>query len=174
MNTIEVVTLQDDDKEDIPSVQLTLPYGGEKGVHLITKLKKYIKSILDNKAKPRIAYNATKLSSKFNVKDTTTHYHNIVYKCVCPAENCDESYIGETERRITERIMDHNKRDKKSHVLSHSREESHPHVWIKDFKILGRNYKNNIKRKISESLYIKEQKPTLNKQEMSFPLKLFN
>ena len=36
-------------------------------------------------------------------------------------------------------------------------------------------YRNNtMKRKLSEPLFIKELKPTLNKQEKSLPLKLFN
>ena len=40
--------------------------------------------------------------------------------------------------------------------------------------ILGTNYKNKFRRKISESLYIKEKRSSLNTQEKSVPLKLFN
>ena len=47
-------------------------------------------------------------------------------------------------------------------------------VWENDFKILGNNYQSNIKRKISESLYIRQLKPTLNAHEKSIPLHLFN
>ena len=36
--------------------------------------------------------------------------------------------------------IDHNKRDKNSHILKHFREEGHSHVWDKDFKVLNNNY----------------------------------
>ena len=35
-----------------------------------------------------------------------------------------------------ERIVDHNKRDKNSHILKHSREESQSHVWDKDYWVI--------------------------------------
>lgn len=81
--------------------------------------------------------------------------------------------MGETDRRSIERIIDHNKRDKKSHLLKHAQNEKHTHVWEQDFKILGSNYQSNIKRKISESLFIRQLKPSLNKKEKSFPLHLY-
>ena len=77
-------------------------------------------------------------------------------------------------RRIVERIQDHNNRDKNSHLLKHAREKGHTHVWEKYFKILGNNYQSNIKRKISESLFIRQLKSTLNGNEKSIPLHLFN
>ena len=83
-------------------------------------------------------------------------------------------YIAETERRFEERIIDHNKRDKKSYIYKHGSENSHPHVWLNNFQIVGRNYGNRIKRKIGEALLINELKPSLNKQHKSFPFKLFN
>ena len=62
---------------------------------------------------------------------------------------------GETDRRIKKRIIDHNKRDKNSHILKHSREEAQSHVWDKHFKELGNNYRSALKWKISEALFIK-------------------
>ena len=35
-------------------------------------------------------------------------------------------------------------------------------MWENDFKILGNKYQSNIKRKISESLCIRQFKPALN------------
>ena len=62
-------------------------------------------------------YKSTKLSTKFPVKDETDfqHKNNVVYQC--PSQGCHENYIGETNRRIAERIQDHNNRDKNSHLL---------------------------------------------------------
>ena len=123
-----------------------------------------------------IRYKSTKLSTKFPVKGKTDfqHKNNIVYHSKCPREGCHENYIGETNRPIVERSQDHNNRDKSSHLLKHAREKGHTHVWENDFKILDNNYQSNIKRKISESLYIRQLKPTLNANEKSIPLHFFN
>ena len=58
--------------------------------------------------------------------------------------------------------MDHNKRDKNSHLLKHARESQHTHVWKDDFKILNGIYKSSVKSKISEALYIRILKDILN------------
>ena len=157
-------------------IQMTLPYAGKQGEKVIRKMKKTLRDNLPVEIKARTAYKATKLESKFSTKDKTKfeHKNNLVYICKCPDPDCNDTYIGETNRRIKERIIDHNKRDKNSHILSHAREKNHPHVWLNDFKVLDTNYKSNVKRKISEALYIKSLKPSLNIQDKSFPLKLFN
>ena len=54
---------------------------------------------------------------------------------------------------MKERIMDHNKRDKSSHLPKHACESQHTHVRKDDFKILNGNYKSSAKRKIIEAMY---------------------
>ena len=39
---------------------------------------------------------------------------------MCGHEGCGEFCIGETDRRLTERIKDHSARDKSSSVCKHS------------------------------------------------------
>ena len=80
----------------------------------------------------------------------------------------------EADKRINECIIDHNKRDKSSHLVKHDRENQRTHVWKDDFKILNGNYKSNIKRKITEALHIRTLKPTLNVKEKSIRLELYN
>ena len=70
--------------------------------------------------------------------------------------------------------MDHNKRDKSSHLPKQVRESQHTHVWKDHFKILNGNYKSSAKRKITEALYIRRLKPTLNGKEKSIRLELHN
>ena len=125
-----------------------------------------------------ISYKSTKLSTKFPVKDKTDfqHKNNVVYHIKCPSQGCHKNYIGEMNRRIVWGIQDHNNRDKNLHLLKHAHEKGHNDVWKNDFKILGNNYQSNIKHKISESLYIRQLKPTLNAQtylKCSIPLHLF-
>ena len=56
-----------------------------------------------------IMYQGTQLSSRFQAKDQAKfeHWIDVVYYCKCPENDCDDSYIGETDRRISERIIDH-------------------------------------------------------------------
>ena len=99
---------------------------------------------------------------------------HLVYYGKCPNQTCTEDYIGETDCRITERIIDHNKRDKYSLILKHSREGGHTHVWDKDFEVLGNNYRLAFKQKISEALFIKQLKPSLNIKQKLIRLHLYN
>ena len=156
------------------TININLPYAGNKGNQLMRKLNVTLKPKLPDNTSLRITYKSQKLASKFQVKDSVhnKHKYNCTYYAKCPDDNCD--YIGETGRRLEERIIDHNTRDQTSHLLKHSREEGHQHVWIPDFKILGSNYSSKFKRKISEALFIKTLKPSLNIQERSYKLKLFN
>ena len=149
---------------------------GRQGIQLFSKMKKELQKRIPSNVKTCITYEDTKLSTQFPVKDRTKfeHRHNVVYFSRCPKATCNDIYVGETDRRIKERIMDHNKRDKSSHLLKHARESQHTHVWKDDFKILNGNYKSSVKRKISEALYIRTLKPTLNVKEKSIRLELYN
>ena len=99
----------------------------------------------------------------------------MVYHADCTNGKCKENDIGESRLRISERIKDHNVRDLKSHILRHSVESGHANVIYEDFKIIAKNSnKNHCKRRIAESLLIKEKRPTLNTHDKSVPLKLFN
>ena len=50
-----------------------------------------------------------------------------------------------------------------------------PTLSTNSFKIIGNGFKNNsFKQKVSEALLIKQIKPSLNVQEKSIELKLFN
>ena len=89
-----------------------------------------------------------------------------------PKYKLQNDYVGETDRRSIERIIDHNRLDRKLQLLKHARDENHTHVWEQDFKILGSNYQSSIQRKIRESLFIRQLTPTLNQKEKSFPLHL--
>ena len=103
------------------------------------------------------------------------HKHDIIHLATCPEDNFLENYIGECGLRITERIIDHNGRNQNSHIFKHSSETCHQHFHTNSFKIIGNGFKNNsFKRKVSKALLIKQIKPSLNVQEKSIELKLFN
>ena len=106
-------------------VQLILAYSGKQGKKLITKMKKHIRKALPENVQAIVTYQSKKLSAKFNGKDKTESYFqgNFAYYGKCPNQACTEDYIGHTNRKMKERITDHNKRDKNSRILKHSREE---------------------------------------------------
>ena len=57
----------------------------------------------------------------------------------------------------------------------HSVYSNHALVYLDDFTIPNSGDKHNkYKRNISEALFIKSNRPTLNKQDASVQLKLFN
>ena len=130
-------------------LSLNLPYGGMKGENLIKKMRKDINNKLGNNIKLRVTYKATKLGSKFQLKDPTKieHLHNITYKINCPNQQCESTYVGQTKSRCNKRLLEHNGRDKSSHVWKHSKTENHDRVWMKDVTILGKGYKHDFHRK---------------------------
>ena len=70
------------------------------------KRKKIVINSSEDVVKPKIIYNSAKLSQYFNVKDHVPQKKSdLVYKCTCPQINCNESYIGESERCFEERII---------------------------------------------------------------------
>ena len=46
--------------------------------------------------------------------------------------------------------------------------------WVNDFAISNCNYRSKIKRTVSESLFIRSKKATLNTKKTSMKLNLFN
>ena len=124
-----------------------------------------IKRILPNNVKKGVTYTGQKLSTKLQIKDKTKdqHKHDLAYYSKCPEPTCNEDYLRETGKRIIERSADHCGKDKQSHLLRHTLNNNHKTV---DLKIIDSSCCNNrFKRKISEALYIKQYKPSLNTQE---------
>ena len=126
-------------------LQLFLTFSGKQGIQLLSKMKNELISIPSN-VKTCITCESTKLSTQFSVKDRTKfeYRHNIVYFSRCPDVTCNATHVRETDRRIKERMMDHNKRGKSSYLLKYARESQHTHVWKDDFTILSGNYKRSL------------------------------
>ena len=100
--------------------------------------------------------------------------HNVVYHGKCRTKKCTSHYVGQTKCRVGKRIIEHNRIDRGSHLLKHTETMKQRRVWMEDFKVLGTSYSNSFKRKISESLFVKELKPDLNVQKTSYKLLLYN
>ena len=59
-----------------------------------------------------------KMGSSLNIKNQTklAHKHDYTYLVECPENTRLETYVGETARRLNERIMEHAAKDKKSNA----------------------------------------------------------
>ena len=181
-NKRSLVTVQNDaplqnTKNDRKIHSLILPFPGAKGNTMLKSMNRCIKRIVPNNVIRRITYTGYKLNTRFQIKDKTAHLHkhDLVYYVKCPDQSCNQDYLGETGRRITESAADHSGKDNHSYLFKHAYNENHKHVDLDNIKVIDSDYHNNrFKRKISEALCIKQYKPTLNTQEQSIQLKLFN
>ena len=78
-------------------------------------------------------------------------------------------------RPISERVLDHSRSDKNSHILKHQVEKESSCPQYENFKVTSSGFRNNTKkRKLLEALWINTLTPSLNKQEKSIPLKFCN
>ena len=173
-------TNQDDpgssDDDPIPkTLLLKVPYAGKTGDNLVKSLQNTLKANLPQKIECRIVQTGTKLSSRFNIKDKTDdkHLSNFIYRHKCRNKKCKDDYIGETGRRKTVRTGEHGGKDAESWVFKHSSKKKHPRAKESDFEVLATNYPDRRKRKLAEAMFIRDLKPTLNKQKESYKLALF-
>ena len=83
----------------------------------------------------------------------------IAYYVKCPESQCSEDY--------TVRVLEHNDGDTKSHLVNHAIEKCHKYPKIEDFNIIDKSFRNNtFKRKVAESLLIKDVRTTLSTREI--------
>ena len=130
---------------------------GDHGINLIKSIKTSTKKTLPEKHDVMIIFTGTKLSSQFNIKVDTNkqHKHDLVYFSRCPFTTCTDSYMGETVRRLRERVVDYSVRDAKSHIVRHCLNSDRETVNIENFKMLNMGYRNNTYRKrICEAIFV--------------------
>ena len=164
---------EDEEKKNFPLI-LKVPFRGSEGDALLKSLNNTLKRTLPT-TEYRIVNTGTKLSRYFSLKDPLDkrHLSNFIYMHECQNKKCDEDYVGETGRRSEKRTGEHAGKDKNSHIFQHSKRSRHPKAKRENFKILATNYPDRRKRKLAEAMYIRDLKPSLNKQKESYKLTLF-
>ena len=91
------------------------------------------------KFQARICYTGTKLAWKFNnITDLVhkSHKHDVVYYATCPEPGCVEDDTGETGRRLNERVIDHNGREKNDISVNTGRKVTIPELYCVSLKSL--------------------------------------
>ena len=99
-------------------------------------------------------------------KDHITKKSGVIYRFKCNRLECDEEYIGETSRTFGERYREHLKAP--SPIHDHSNISGHT-TSLDNFSIVGRE-EQNLSRLIKESMYIRVNGPSLNKNIGKFHL----
>ena len=92
-------------------------------------------------------------------KDRITSKNSMTYSYTCGMIDCNEEYIGESGRTFRERYKEHLKAP--SPIFLHQSNSGHE-TTLDNFKIIGRE-DNSLARTIKESMYIRVNNPTLNR-----------
>ena len=80
-----------------------------------------------------------------------------------PCDTCDDSYVGETARKMVTRFTEHTRSDKESAILEHVTNTGHS-VSLENVSILAREPRFGA-RKIKEALEIFKRRPSLNRDQ---------
>ena len=99
-------------------------------------------------------------------KDNITSKSSVIYSYTCGEIDCDEEYIGESGRTFGERYKEHLKAP--SPIFLHQKSSGHE-TTLNNFKIIGRE-ENSLARTIRESMYIRVNNPTLNRNTGKYNL----
>ena len=85
------------------------------------------------------------------------HCSDVVYYYKSNAENIKDEYVGETKCRFGKRIKEYQGSDKESAIVNNFKEKDIDPPSMTEFSILTKNYNNRMKRKIAESLFVKDK-----------------
>ena len=83
----------------------------------------------------------------------------VIYRYKCDKLECNEEYIGETARTFGERFKEYLKAP--SPIYDHSNITGHS-TTLNNFNIVGKE-EHNLSRLIKESMYIRVNNPSLNR-----------
>ena len=92
-------------------------------------------------------------------KDNILQKSGVIYRDRCGRVDCDEEYIGESDRTFGERFRDHMRTP--SPTIDHHNITCHE-VSLDNFGIVGRE-DHNIARTIKEAILIRVNDPSLNR-----------
>ena len=133
----------------------------------IQKIASKLCYFTQDRFKFKILWSTRQVKTLFNLKDKVQYTANVVYLGTCLS--CKADYVGETCRNFKTRQSEHENPNHNSEPAQHiAKNKEHSFEW----KILN-TAKQWKSRKIKESIYIANLKPSLNKQLKSFELRLF-
>ena len=156
-------------EECAAAIRIILPFKDQKSANSVRRQLADLSRKINTEISP--VYTSRKIKNEIRVKEDKPPLVNqqcVVYSFKC--DLCDAGYVGYTCRHLHQRIEEH----KGSVIGDHLRNKHgiEPDNITRSFNIL-RKCKNKLDCLIFEMLFIKELKPTLNKQCDSIRAKLF-
>ncbi|XP_071941048.1 uncharacterized protein [Antedon mediterranea] len=148
-------------------IRIVLPYKDQTCCNTVTKQLKQLSAKIENDILP--VFTSRKIGDTLKPKEMKPRIINsqcVVYKFQCGL--CDTNYVGYTCRHLYKRINEHNK----SIIGDHLKQHGITGDISEYFRVLSK-CNNKFDCLIKEMLWIKEIKPTLNKQSDSIKAKLF-
>ena len=143
-------------------IVFTLPYAGALSLSLDRRLKRLYSSVAPAIDLRCIFVSSNRLSrlSKLKARFDTKTLSNVVYRVQC--KNCEAFYVGQTTRRLGQRLSEHQTSDK-SALFRHSEELDHIINYSETQVLDNDNQKQRLL--IKETLHIKDLKAdsSLNK-----------
>ena len=164
------------------AAMIVLPFLGSYSKLIEKKIKQSLRQHLPN-ARVNFVYRAsTRLHSLFSFKDQIPSYlhSGVVYRYTC--SRCKSTYIGETIRHTKRRYYEHMGRSAltgklltrqvPSAVSEHNKTCKNT-IEESDFTILCKDNVSEYNLQVKETLFIHRDRPKLNTQGGSIPIKLF-
>jgi len=170
---------KDDSQE---ATMIVLPFLGRYTKLVEKKIKQSLHQHLPT-ARVNFIYRAsTRLRSLFSFKDRIPSYlqSGVVYRYTCG--RCKSAYIGETTRHTKRRFHEHMGRSALTgkplarqvpSAISDHNKTCMSSIEETDFSILCRDNVSEYRLQVKETLFIHRDKPKLNTQGGSMPIKLF-
>ena len=149
---------------------IRLPYQGNHSFSIRDKLQSNFRRLYPQVDFKFIFTNSYTIKSFFPHKDRLPDSlrSKIIYKFTCEA--CEAFYIGSTKRSLHQRSSEHKGISfltgnpltslSPSSIRAHAHKHKHP-INTEDFKIIG-SVRDEMDLRTLESLFIREQKPSLN------------
>ena len=144
--------------------RLKLPYC-EENEKLVSKFIEKLNYFTENKYKYFIIWQTRKIRSLFPLKDKKLHRSDVIYEGMC---ECEEFYIGETERNDNIRFKEHGDIRRNSAPANHIATSFGQHTFT--WRIIRNAPKNRDLREIIESFFVAKRKPSLTKETRSLIL----
>ena len=162
------------------SLNLSVPFLGKQSIVFQAKMNRIMAQYYPN-IELKLYLKCTKrLSNLFRVKNITPYVlKSNVYKYSCAG--CSASYIGKTSRHLHVRICEHmgisnltnSSRLTPPFSAMHEHSKACTKIVSNSFKIIA-NGNSDIELLIKESLLIEDYHPSLNNNNSSFELRIFN
>ena len=174
-NNDKISVLNRNDEHNIRPIFLYLPFNGNPSIHFEKELKSFFHHKLENKVKLIFIHKTFSIGQMFKCKDPQAllRRSNVIYRLSC---SCSNSYIGQTRRNLASCLQEQDPSSKKcdsTDVTKHLLENPSHTIDFRTPGILatGHNAKDLL---IKETLLIQKNSPSINVDESSIPLHVFN